>query len=589
MATFDRCTRVSSPRLPPPVKYRVTAAGHSLTRPYAARARFDNRHLEERERATMLQAVWERALGTRTWSVGGGYTRLDLDPDIDGAAPGGTIERLSDGPPLALAESGEIAQQQWTLTSTLAAAPRLWLGRDHALRLGASFGRASAVIHPVAQPAFAELVNGRPARVWDVGYVGPDSRRSAIAIHGFVSDRMSLTPGLTLDAGVRFEYDSGSAAQASNGIRWTHLSPRLSARWRPTAEGSFAVTSSFSRYHHRLLLNYFSVGDPGGPSGSVYRWDDLNADRQFDGSELVLLAPVGACCANAQPNTIDPDLSRPSTSEFLAGVEHAIGSWRWRFTALDRREHHLIALVNTGVTAQDYSVSFVEDPGVDLANSNLRLVPIYNRSVESFGRDSYVLMNAGEASRYQGLDLSIDRAMRGRWSVYFGATAYRSEGTGASRGYRVLENDQGVLGEVFLTPNAETSAYGRLFFDRAYVVKLSGSYRAPGDVRLAAAARYQDGQPFSRVLVAEQLNQGPEIIMAYPRGGQRFTYTLTVDAKIDKDVAVGRGRVGVALEAFNLLNTTNEVEEDVVTGPSFRTTTAVQPPRAIRLGVRVAF
>jgi hypothetical protein len=32
-----------------------------------------------------------------------------------------------------------------------------------------------------------------------------------------------------------------------------------------------------------------------------------------------------------------------------------------------------------------------------------------------------------------------------------------------------------------------------------------------------------------------------------------------------------------------------EVEEDIVYGPSFRTVTAVQPPRVLRLGVRFGF
>ena len=43
------------------------------------------------------------------------------------------------------------------------------------------------------------------------------------------------------------------------------------------------------------------------------------------------------------------------------------------------------------------------------------------------------------------------------------------------------------------------------------------------------------------------------------------------------------------LEAYNLLNTNNEVEEDVRTGPTFRFPTAVQPPRSVRLGLRFTF
>jgi hypothetical protein len=103
-------------------------------------------------------------------------------------------------------------------------------------------------------------------------------------------------------------------------------------------------------------------------------------------------------------------------------------------------------------------------------------------------------------------------------------------------------------------------------------------------------ARYQDGQPFSRLIVANGLNQGTDIVQTYPRGGQRFTYTLTLDARLVAEwLLAGQRSMGFTVEAFNLLNMANEVEEDVVTGPAFRTVTAVQPPRVVRLGVRFRF
>jgi hypothetical protein len=160
----------------------------------------------------------------------------------------------------------------------------------------------------------------------------------------------------------------------------------------------------------------------------------------------------------------------------------------------------------------------------------------------------------------------------------------------ANRGYRADENDQGLLGEAFTTPNAATHARGRQFFDRAYVIKVLGAYTAPGPFRGSIVARYQDGQPFSRVVIAEGLNQGAEIVQAYPRGGQRFTYTGTVDARAELVWPIGgRRSVALALDAFNLLDMSNEVEEDVVSGPGFRTISAVQPPRVVRLGFRFTF
>ncbi|HEV7499350.1 MAG TPA: hypothetical protein VGQ33_05060, partial [Vicinamibacteria bacterium] len=63
---------------------------------------------------------------------------------------------------------------------------------------------------------------------------------------------------------------------------------------------------------------------------------------------------------------------------------------------------------------------------------------------------------------------------------------------------------------------------------------------------------------------------------------------LTIDAKIEKGFAVHRGaRLAAVLEAFNLRGTGIEVEENVTWGPYYRETSAVQPPRSLRLGMRL--
>src|SRR5262249_23141320 len=136
-------------------------------------------------------------------------------------------------------------------------------------------------------------------------------------------------------------------------------------------------------------------------------------------------------------------------------------------------------------------------------------------------------------------------------------------------------------------PNASTFADGRLFFDRGYTIKLAGHWRAPGALRLGAVARYQDGQPFARLVLVPDLPQGPDLVRAGPHGRHRFTHAPPAAARVERRVAMGRARLGAALEAFNLLQTRHEVEEDVLTGPAFRTPTAVQPPRVWRLGLRL--
>jgi hypothetical protein len=367
--------------------------------------------------------------------------------------------------------------------------------------------------------------------------------------------------------------------------------PRAVLRWTPRDNSPLAVTAGYSWYRNRLPLEYLSVGDPQGPTGTVSRWDDRNGDLQFTNDEMTPVASVGSCCAGGVASTIDPDFKAPYVGEFFIGAEHVLGNWRMRMTGVDRRERHAAALVNTGIGLAEYQTLDVSDAGIDVdGGTTVQTLRLYGRTPAMFGRDRYTLTNPdGLTALYQGVDITVDREFRRRYFFRFGGSAYRIKSTGMNRGFLSNENDQGVLGEAFLTPNALTSGDGRSFFDRAFVIKISGGYRAPGDVRIGMVARYQDGLPFSRVVLADTFYQGRDFVMAIPRGAQRFTYMFTFDGRVEKDFTFGRRRVGLVFEVFNFTNATIEAEEYVVTGTAFRRVSAVQPPPALRVGLRFGF
>jgi hypothetical protein len=603
-ATVDRVERESPETLEGATRAltaRVTKAGSgqsvdvlgafsSVMTPLIGRARFADRDLTQDDGSLIVHGAWERARGRGQFSIGGGFQRASRDADVSATEPGGIIERLKDGPPMALFAGASRIRQRWSLGARAIPGTRRWLNADHVLDAGVSIAGVHATGSAGAQPAFGELVNGVPARVWEATSL--EWRRSATTLSAFVTDRMPIGDALTVNAALRLDLDRGSADGAADDIAWTTLLPRVHARWRPLGRGAFSITGGYGWYAHRLPLGYLSVGDPAGVSGTMFRWDDRDSNHRWTADELTPVAAIGLCCVGAEASRIDQDLRRPVTREFRIGGEHTLAGWRIGVTGLDRREDNLVTLVNTGVTLADYTVTYVDDPGVDIAGlSGSAPLPIYNRRPESALRDRYLLTNtSAPASRFQSLDIVIENQFLTKWFVRFGGTAYRSEGDGANRGYRSDENDQGLLGEVFVTPNAQTNARGRLFYDRGYMMKVMGGYTAPRVLSGAFVARYQDGQPFARLLLADGLTQGRDLVQTYWRGGQRFTYTVTLDARIAADWRISTRRsAGIVFEAFNLLNLANEVEEDIVTGPAFRTITAVQPPRVLRIGARITF
>jgi hypothetical protein len=156
-------------------------------------------------------------------------------------------------------------------------------------------------------------------------------------------------------------------------------------------------------------------------------------------------------------------------------------------------------------------------------------------------------------------------------------------------GFLPTENDQDLPGNLFVDPNAGSLARGQVFPDRSHTVKVAAVYRFPWGVRLGALARYQDGQPFARLVVVPPLVQGPTAVRAYQNGGTAFTFTGTLDVRLQKSFDLGRTRVAAILDAYNLPNLDKEVTERVVSGPGFRTPTALQPSRTVLLGTRVTF
>ena len=176
-----------------------------------------------------------------------------------------------------------------------------------------------------------------------------------------------------------------------------------------------------------------------------------------------------------------------------------------------------------------------------------------------------------------------------RLTFYGGATATYSVGPAAALGYGPLENDQSVVSDTYVSPNADPFRRGRLFNDRASTIKLSVVYRLPWDIKAGAIARYQDGQNFSRVLVFPDLAQGTEAVRAFPAGDSRFRFIAGLDIRLSKAFTISGRRLEAVLDGYNVTGLHYDVEERAAQAPNDRTPIAVQPTRSLHVGIRLGF
>jgi hypothetical protein len=561
--------------------------------PSSGRARLVDPGLQQDDRFTVLSSTWDHrpALGL-AWSANITHTRATFEPPLSGRQITATMERLRDGPVYELASAATSRRNRTYVSWRADPGPVRWLRMRHLPQLGVNASWSHVGRNAPGNTQVGELLYGVPARVWQYSSTGAPSEWSSTELALWAASQIALTRRFDLDIGLRAAATFASRDGSDADVRWRALSPSVRATWRVLGNERLTLMVGHGRYSSRLPLNYLSFGDPNSLSGTVHRWEDRNADRRLHPDEIgALIARVGPCCAGSRPNAISADLRAPNTVEYLVGLRTRVSRHiTLHLGGTDRRQFGLIQPVNAAYVPENFDVTLVHDPALDMGRTeDDQLLPIFSRRPSSFGTDWYVLQNVDHnSSRDHGLDLVLERPFDGKWSTLIGATAHRSEGIGGNRGSRPDENDQGVLGEVFSNPNAQTYSRGRLFFERGYVIKWAGLWQFPIGLRGAAAARYQDGQHFTRVVLAD-VAQGPDAVPTLPRGRTRFTYTFTLDARIEQQITIARRRAAVVLEAYNLLNTNNEVEEDETTGESFRVSTAVQPPLSVRVGLRFFF
>jgi hypothetical protein len=542
----------------------------------------------QRNTGLHLQGAWQRRLGddggVRAF---GSYTASQRTSDLE-APQSIIVERLNDGPVDALLQPGVGTDRTWSTGARLSRTTGA-----HQFMAGVDIAGGSTSVQSAFSGRVGELVNGLTARVWDFTDPAAVSSWSQRSFSLFAGDTFAAGSRVTLNAGLRYENIGGSAASHDATIAWSDLLPRAGFHWMMLNFWQISSFGQYGRYAHRLPLGDLAYGDPTSPTATVARWTGpatvpaLSAFRAVPTVQRLGPGSGGVTGFSA----IDADLKRPTMDEMVLGFEARPRQNTFlRIAAIGRLDHDFVGVENVGVPFSTYLHTTVSDMGIDIVGSgDDQNLLFYNRAPSTFGADRYLLTNPAEhKGSFVGADM-IGIVRRQRYFFLWGLTAGRSEGLAANRGFQALENDTSILGEVFVNPNARTFAQGRVFTERGYTIKLASSYQFPRDVTFGLIGRYQDGQHFARLVVLDGLNQGAEAARAFRNGRTRFTFTMTVDARLQKSFAVGSKKITAIVDAYNVFNQFLQIEEIAVSGPQSRATSAIQPPIAVHVGIRIPF
>ena len=210
-----------------------------------------------------------------------------------------------------------------------------------------------------------------------------------------------------------------------------------------------------------------------------------------------------------------------------------------------------------------------------------RQVTLYNQDPALRGRFDVLFDNfPGLDSAFNGLDVTVNKRMTGRWMVMAGLSLGRN------------------VGDIFGTGDLNNPNLmfrrGVIEFDVPLSLKASGAYEFPYGISVSANAQHFTGFPEEdSVIVGANtvaLTQVSQTLNVSERGTNRLPDVNAFDMAIRKRIRLGSGMTAEpALEMFNLGNA-NTVQGRVTTlGPAYHRATSIMRGRMLRFGLNVKF
>jgi len=334
-------------------------------------------------------------------------------------------------------------------------------------------------------------------------------------------------------------------------------------------------------------------------------WNDANGDQIAQANEIgCTLAP--GCLPTAStsrwnpatgqldtsPNAIDPNLKNQRTREFVTGFEHELFSnvgvgadYIWR--KYDQNNNSFFN--NTPYPpSQIYVGPFnFTDPVSGLSSTYWQVCPT---CLQPAGPTT--TLNSPDYVDYNGVEITAEKRMSHRWRASTSVTLSRARQFNPPGAYTDPTNQD------------KQNGYDGGNSNIRWVYKLQGQVILPLAINMAGALNMQDGflrtititgpsgrnGGFSPTGAATTL--GPPTLEIYTRGTNRYDSFSELDLGFSRVFAFngGKNRLTGMVDIFNTLNiNTIRAQNSNKSQTNFDTVTAVVPPRAIRLGVRVNF
>jgi Carboxypeptidase regulatory-like domain/TonB dependent receptor-like, beta-barrel len=424
----------------------------------------------------------------------------------------------------------------------------------------------------------------------------------------FVNDMVTLTPRLTLNAGIRFDrYGSwlpeqgnpGTGPYATTNIYpenhnfpvYNAWSPRLSLIYDVTGNGRVALKASYGKYAASGSGVTAASGpvassvNPAATRESTYRW---SGTIPYTPNPADLTSVSGG---GAGTRVLDANLKPEGMDEYTGGVD--LGFTRdltVRFTVVRKFDwggNKELDLAMPFEAFSDYRTGV--DPGHDntVGTADDGVVEVWSvpRTYPTFGQTNRLTTNTapGEGEdKYWAIETTASKRLSGGWSVLGSYTWDRRD----------------VRNNVPLNPNQARYNWEQPESNQG--VRLSGTLDLPWDFMFASTFTAQEGAYFSRVVqVRNALNSLVNVTVEGQAG--RYDWVKLMDIRLSKTFRFGGSHsLEGMFDLFNVTNTSVVLRRVTTNGPNFMQPLAtggidaasanpIPAPRIFRLSARYRF
>ena len=366
----------------------------------------------------------------------------------------------------------------------------------------------------------------------------------------FAQDSWTPTARLTVNTGLRWDYQHAPGISHDR----DNVSPRLGVAYGLSRDGSLVVRSSYGLFYDQVLFIISSnalraatvtqtlFSNPGYP-------DPFGPNPRRSGSINVAIPST---------TVLAPGMKTPVTEQATVGIRHMRGGYALTIDSVWARGRNLLRSIDLNY------------PDLE-ASGRPRPDPSFQRILtrHSNGNSWYRGVQAGFRKRH---------SLRHSYAVTY--TLSRTERD--TEDWEFLAQDQRYL----------AAERGPASSDARHRFSASTNLDLPAAVRLTTLLTARSGFPYNITTGSDDngdlaVNDRPPGVS---RNSARGAGAWQLDMRLSKVVAIGRQRLELLAEAFNVTNQRNwSAFDGVVANATFGRPTSSADPRQIQVGMRVDF